>query len=68
LSGGYYYFSSSASGGAIVNNNQLGGAALDQFYTDLAPGSSPLLVFNNPGTAGDDPSIATAKGYTVYGS
>jgi hypothetical protein len=41
---------------------------LDQFYTDLAPGSSPLLVFNNPGTAGDDPSIATAKGYTVYGS
>jgi hypothetical protein len=68
FSGGYYYHSSNASYDANVRDNQLNAAALDQFYTDLAPGSSPLLVFNNPGTTGDDPSIATSKGYTVYGS
>jgi len=68
LSGGFYYSSVSASYSAIISDNQLGAAALDQFYTDLAAGTSPLLVFNNPGTAGDDPSIATNKGYTVYGS
>ena len=68
LSGGNYYSSSSASYAANLRDNQLGAAALDQFYTDLAAGSSPLLVFSNPGTTGDDPSIATNKGYTVYGS
>jgi hypothetical protein len=68
FSGGYYYSSYSASYAATISNNQLGAAALDQFYTDLAAGDSPLMVFNNPGTTGDDPSIATNKGYTVYGS
>jgi len=68
FSGGYYYSSYSASYAANIRDNQLGAAALDQFYTDLAAGSSPLMVFNNPGTTGDDPSIATNKGYTVYGS
>jgi Leucine-rich repeat (LRR) protein len=68
FSGGYYYSSYSASYAANIRDNALGAAALDQFYTDLAAGSSPLLVFNNPGTAGDDPTIATNKGYTVYGS
>jgi Leucine-rich repeat (LRR) protein len=68
FSGGNYSSSSSAPLSAILNNNQLDAAALDQFYTDLAAGDSPLLVFNNPGTTGDDPSIATGKGYTVYGS
>jgi hypothetical protein len=68
FSGGYYYSSFFASYAAIIIDNQLGAAALDQFYTDLAAGSSPLLVLNNPGTTGDDPSIATNKGYTVYGS
>ena len=68
FSGGYYHYWCVASDAANLSYNQLGAAALDQFYTDLAAGDSPLLVFDNPGTTGDDPSIATAKGYTVYGS
>ena len=68
FSGGYYHYWGVASDAANLSYNQLGAAALDQFYTDLAAGDSPLLVFDNPGTTGDDPSIATAKGYTVYGS
>jgi hypothetical protein len=68
FSGGYYFHYYNATYAASIKNNQLGAAALDQFYTDLAAGDSPLLVFNNPGTTGDDPSIATNKGYTVYGS
>lgn len=68
FSGGYYHSSFFASYAAIVGENQLQAAALNQFYTDLAPGDSPLLVRYNPGTSGDDPSIATNKGYTVYGS
>ena len=63
MSGGTYYWSN-----ADIRDNQLNAAALDQFYTDLAAGSSPLLVGGNEGTTGDDPSIATNKGYTVYGS
>jgi hypothetical protein len=68
FSGGSYYSYSSAFNSVFIRNNQLNAAALNQFYTDLAAGNSPLLVDNNPGTTGDDPSIATAKGYTVYGS
>lgn len=51
-----------------LSNNSLGAAALDQFYTDLAIGSGALYVEGNPGIASDTPAIATAKGYTVYGS
>jgi hypothetical protein len=68
FTGGYYYGSYTAYDVVRIRNNQLGAAALDQFYTDLAAGDALLLVFNNPGTTGDDPSIATDKGYTVYGS
>jgi hypothetical protein len=68
FSGGYYYSSLHASYAATIAENQLQAAALNQFYTDLDPGDSPLLVFYNPGTFSDDPSIATNKGYTVYGS
>jgi hypothetical protein len=65
---GYYYNTNSFSSGVDAQDNQLSAAALNQFYTDLANGASPLIVGNNPGTTGDDPSIATNKGYTVYGS
>jgi hypothetical protein len=67
--GSYFY-----NGGFHVQNNSLSASALDQFYTDLPESAPPeyytglIVVTNNPGTAGDDPTIATAKGYTVYGS
>ena len=59
---GYY------NGGFDLRNNSLSASALNQFYTDLANGSGILVVGGNTGTASDDPTIATAKGYTVYGS
>jgi len=44
---------------------------LDQFYTDLGPITSGLGLINVAGTAGasgDNPSIATSKGYAVFGT
>jgi hypothetical protein len=52
----------------IVTNNSLSAAALNQFYTDLDSGTGALWVEGNPGIAADTPTIATGKGYTVYGS
>lgn len=57
--------------GINVAGQQLSAAALNQMYTDLATSRSSgaaIMVASNPGTANDDPTIATAKGYTVYGS
>ncbi len=51
-----------------LSSNSLNAAALDQFYTDLMTGTGALYVASNAGTASDAPSIATTKGYTVYGS
>lgn len=51
-----------------LSNNLLTSAALDQFYTDLYYGHGDLFVQGNPGIDADDPTIATAKGYTVFGS
>jgi hypothetical protein len=51
-----------------LSSNSLNAAALDQFYTDLLTGTGALYVESNAGTASDTPSIATTKGYTVYGS
>ena len=45
--------------------------ALDQAYTDLQSPSQAgtgLDVTGNTGTSSDDPTIATAKGYTVIGT
>jgi predicted dienelactone hydrolase len=56
------------SGGAELSLCNFNAAALDQIYTDLAAGDGYLLVSNNTGTSTDNPSIATAKGYTVLGS
>jgi hypothetical protein len=51
-----------------LSSNSLNAAALDQFYTDLTAGTGALYVAGNPGITSDTPTIATAKGYTVYGS
>lgn len=52
-----------------IGNNNLSAEALNQFYTDLGVTSTgSIYVGNNPGTATDNPAIATNKNYTVYGS
>jgi hypothetical protein len=54
---------------ASLKNNDLAAADLDQFYTDLGASNAGVLsVQGNPGISADTPSIATAKGYTVFGS
>ena len=47
--------------------SNLSAAALDNIYTNLgtASGAQTITVTGNWGTSGDDPSIATAKGWTV---
>lgn len=66
-------------GGVQLQNNNLSAEALNQFYSDIAPLPTGIETYpgqvlgmirvsDNPGTVGDDPTIATAKGYTVYGS
>jgi hypothetical protein len=54
-----------------VADNLLDSPALDAFYTSLGVDVGETGVINvtgNPGTATDDPTIATAKGYTVVGT
>jgi hypothetical protein len=71
ISGSYYTSGGNpvVYGGFTADNNNLSAESLDQLYTDLASTSSGLLlVLGNPGTTGDDPTIATDKGWTVYGS
>ena len=59
---------------ATINfaNNLLDAAALNAIYTGLADRTSlpfrTITVTGNPGTSGDDPSIATAKNWFVTGS
>lgn len=48
-----------------VENNALSSEALDEIYTALPPASATITVTGNPGVGGDDPTIATAKGWTV---
>jgi len=46
----------------------LGATALNEIYTNLGPGTGKtIVVTGNWGTAADDPSIATGKGWTVTG-
>ena len=62
----YYY-----GGGIDITDQDLDAAALDQLYTDLGAAvttGQQIVVRLNPGTAGDNPAIATAKNYAVYGS
>lgn len=52
-----------------IGYNSLAASDLNAFYTDLLDnGSGSLTVTANPGIDADDPTIATAKGYTIYGS
>jgi surface protein len=52
-----------------VSGIMLSAAALNALYTSLPTVSGQTLtITTNPGTAGDDPTIATAKGWTVTGS
>lgn len=50
-------------------NCMLGAAALNEIYTNLSNSGAgkTITVTGNYGTASDDPSIATAKGWTVVG-
>lgn len=52
-----------------ITNCMLGATALNEIYTNLAGPvtSRTITVSGNYGTASDDPSIATAKGWTVTG-
>jgi Leucine-rich repeat (LRR) protein len=60
-----------ASGIQYLAANELSATALNQFYTDLDatnPGTGFLDVGGNPGAVADNPSIATNKGYVVFGT
>ena len=56
--------------GINVAGQTLSAAALNQLYEDLGNGinSARIFVPGNPGTAEDNESIATGKGYTIFGS
>jgi hypothetical protein len=56
----YYYY------GSDFQYNNLSASALNAFFTTLGDAAGVLMVANNPGSATCDPSIATAKGYTVF--
>jgi Leucine-rich repeat (LRR) protein len=60
LSYGYYGYR-----GSDFRNNALSAAAINAFFTSLGSASGVLDVRLNPGSATCDPTIATAKGYTV---
>lgn len=48
-----------------LTDTNLAAAALDVVYTNLATATATITVTGNPGSgAGDDPSIATGKGWT----
>jgi hypothetical protein len=64
----FYYYHSYGNYGSVIWNNNLDAAALNQFYTDLAPAGGYIIISGNPGATGDDPTIATAKGYTIIGT
>jgi hypothetical protein len=51
-----------------ISSNLLDSSSLNQIYTDLLNGNGTIDVSDNTGGDSDNPSIATAKGYTVFGS
>jgi hypothetical protein len=51
-----------------ISNTPLNSAELNEVYTNLATVSGQTITVSNcRGVAGDDPTIATAKGWTVVG-
>jgi len=68
--GGQYLTGLSNAGTAVAfdaSGNNMSDTAIDAFFTDLPTASytATLDFQNNPGSATCDPTIATAKGYTV---
>ena len=51
-----------------VSSNLLDSSSLNQIYSDLLNAIGNIDVSDNIGGDSDDPSIATNKGYTVFGS
>lgn len=57
----------------LPNPNMMGATALNELYTNLAvvgaggAGAKTLTVTGSLGVAGDNPGIATAKGWTITG-
>lgn len=51
-----------------ISSNSLTNTALNQLYMDLLIGTGTIEVSDNTGCDSDDPSIATNKGYTIFGS
>lgn len=53
--------------GITITNGQLSATALNAFFTDLPTASATCTInaSGNPGSATCNPTIATAKGYTV---
>ena len=72
----YYYtyagYAYSLVGGADLQYTGLTAGGLNQFYTDLATETTAnpaiIAVFGSAGQGFSDPSIATAKNYTVIGN
>ena len=62
-----YNYSQSGShpAGSEFQYNSLSASALNSFFTTLGNASGFLDVSNNPGSATCNPTLATAKGYTV---
>lgn len=57
--------------GSYIGGNLLDADALNQFFTDLGEdvGATGIIdITGNPGAATCDPTIATAKGYTIIGA
>ena len=50
-----------------VQSCKLSATALNEIYTNLPTIARTITVFDNYGTATDNPAIATAKGWTVSG-
>lgn len=62
---------SSFNGGAVLSTTNLGRTAIVQFFNDLANGNGYINVLDSLGATSLTPtdlSIATGKGYTVFGA
>jgi hypothetical protein len=51
--------------GSTFQNNLLSASAINALFSGLGNAAGSLNVSNNPGSATCNPTIATAKGYTV---
>ena len=49
-------------------SNYLENKLIDFLFRGVSFNAGHIKVGNNPGVATDNPSIATSKGYVIYGS